>query len=128
MKLVNQWAALIALAVVASCGGAGYGGNSTPTSPSSPGSGGNPGGSNSNSNAITVGDNFFSPSSTTVPVNTKITWTWGGYVSHNVTFDDGTASGTQLSGTFARTFGTAGTYKYHCTIHGSSMSGVVTVQ
>ena len=45
-------------------------------------------------------------------------------------FDDGSniSSGSQSSGTFSRTFTAAGTYKYHCTIHGSAMSGQVVVQ
>jgi len=67
-----------------------------------------------------------------------VTWTWNtcgsdGYgitcVMHDVLFDDGATSGAQNSGTFARTFATAGTFNYHCSIHGAAvMSGVVTVQ
>jgi plastocyanin len=71
-----------------------------------------------------------------------VTWKWdscsdpgayGGYstcVSHNVTFDDGSnlSSGSQSSGTYSRTFPAAGTYKYHCSIHGAAMSGQVVVQ
>jgi plastocyanin len=92
----------------------------------------------STSSSITVGNNWFDPSSTTVPVGTKVTWTWNscggdGYgnqtcVAHTVTFDDGTKSPSQSDGSWARTFTTAGTYKYHCSIHGSAMSGTVTVQ
>lgn len=103
------------LAVVASCGG-GYGSNSVT------GTGGGGG------SAVSVLDNYFSPSATTVTSGTKVTWTWGGVHSHNVTFDDGVASATQSSGTYARTFTTAGTYAYHCTIHGTNMSGSVTVK
>jgi plastocyanin len=57
-----------------------------------------------------------------------VTWVWnsGGTV-HNVTFDDGIHSENLGSGTYPRTFSMAGTFPYHCTIHGSSMSGVVTV-
>jgi plastocyanin len=67
-----------------------------------------------------------------------VTWTWNscssdGYggttcVAHSILFDDGTASGSQSDGSWARTFTTAGTYKYHCTIHGAAMSGTITVQ
>jgi plastocyanin len=77
---------------------------------------------------VSVGDDFFSPAATTVTAGTTVTWTWKGSISHNVTFDDGTASATQSSGTFSRVFNTAGTYPYHCTIHGTAMSGSVTVQ
>lgn len=111
-----------ALGLAASCGG-GYGSNSGPTSPG----GGNNGGG-STSNAISVMDNSFSPASTTVPIGTTVTWTWGGSRSHNVTFDDGTASTTQTTGTYTRTFNTAGSFPYHCTIHGTAMSGTITVK
>jgi len=76
-----------------------------------------------------------------VTPGTTVTWEWkactddgyggyGGCVSHNVTFDDGSniASSTQSTGTFSRTFNTAGTYKYHCVVHGTGMSGQVTVK
>jgi hypothetical protein len=55
---------------------------------------------------------------------------YGGCVTHNVTFDDGSniASPVQDSGSSNRTFSAAGTYKYHCVIHGSAMSGMVVVQ
>ena len=48
--------------------------------------------------------------------------------SHSVTFDDGTTSPTQDQGTFNRTFNAAGTYNYHCLVHGAAMSGSITVQ
>ena len=119
-------AALAALVTLAACGGYGstgpYGGMQ--------GSGGNTGGTNT-TNAISIGNDFFSPSSTTVPVGTKVTWTWNSNgTAHTVTFDDGApGSGTQSSGTFSRTFSTAGTYTYYCQIHGkAAMSGSITVQ
>ncbi len=115
--------AMVAAAVVALALGCGGGGGDTITNPG----GGNNGGG-STSNAISVIDNSFSPSATTVTVGTTVTWTWNGSNQHNVTFDDGTKSATQSSGTFDRTFDAAGTYKYHCTIHGAAMSGSVTVQ
>ncbi|MGH7497713.1 MAG: cupredoxin domain-containing protein [Gemmatimonadales bacterium] len=79
---------------------------------------------------IQVGNNFFNPVTLSVAVGTTVTWDWNpGGVGHNVTFDDGGPnSSTQSSGTFARTFMTAGTYPYHCTIHGAAvMSGTITV-
>jgi plastocyanin len=83
----------------------------------------------STSNAIQVVDNSFTPAATTVPPGTTVTWTWvGTREDHNVTFADGTASATLASGTYQRTFAAAGSYAYHCTIHGTPMSGVVTVR
>lgn len=121
---------------------AGCGGSST-----APGSGGNNNTGNnppptnnppSTSSSITVSNNFFDPSSTSVSVGTKVTWTWnactgdgyGGQVctSHSIAFDDGATAPSQQEGTWSRTFNTAGTYKYHCTVHGSAMSGTVVVQ
>ncbi len=67
-------------------------------------------------------------------------WGWntctgsGGYgggetcVAHNVTFDDGPASPTQEVGSFSRTFATAATYNYHCTVHPTFMTGTVRVE
>jgi plastocyanin len=80
-------------------------------------------------NAVTVGNNFFSPADLSVAAGTTVTWTWApGAVEHNVTFDDGEHSPTQSSGSFPRTFSAAGTFRYHCTIHGVSfMHGTVTV-
>ena len=78
--------------------------------------------------AVSIGDNFFDPTGATVAAGGTITWTWNGSVSHNVTFPTGTNSATQSSGTFSRTFATAGSFDYLCTIHGSAMSGTIVVQ
>jgi plastocyanin len=74
----------------------------------------------------------------TVAVGTTVQWAWNSCtgdaysgqicVSHSVTFDDGTTSATQSQGTYNRMFGTAGTYPYHCSVHGTAMSGSITVQ
>jgi plastocyanin len=75
-----------------------------------------------------------------VTVGTTVKWAWNsctsdpGYgtgetcVSHSVTFDDGTTSATQSQGTYERMFTAAGTYNYHCSIHGAAMTGSITVQ
>ncbi|HWJ21574.1 MAG TPA: plastocyanin/azurin family copper-binding protein [Gemmatimonadaceae bacterium] len=124
----HHWTRLMvasgAMILAVGCGGGGgYGGGATgPTTTQTPPAGG------STSTNISVVDNAFRPAATTVPVGSAVTWTWNGAVQHNVTFDDGTASPTQGSGTFVRTFTQAGTYAYHCTIHGVAMSGKVTVQ
>jgi plastocyanin len=109
------------LAMAALIGCQGYG----PTYPGGISGGGGGGGSGTN---INVNDNFFDPSGLTVSVNDPVTWTWVGDSTHNVTFVDGTTSPTQANGgTYTRTFTTAGTYPYICTIH-SGMSGTVTAQ
>jgi plastocyanin len=128
---------LLLLAAAVGCGGsstapANNGGNTTVGNtppPSDPGS---------TTSDLTVNNNFFDPSSTTVHVNSTVTWTWnacggdgyGGQVctSHGIVFDDGKASGAQTQGTWSRTFTTAGTYKYHCSTHGAAMSGTIVVQ
>jgi plastocyanin len=126
---------LLLLLTAAGCGGSSTapGNNNTSTGNNPPPN--NPG---STSSTISVGNNFFDPSSTTIPVNTKVTWNWNtcggdGYggqtcVTHSIAFDDGTSSAAQSEGSWTRTFATAGTYKYHCTVHGSAMSGTIVVQ
>ncbi|HEY8257784.1 MAG TPA: plastocyanin/azurin family copper-binding protein [Gemmatimonadales bacterium] len=78
---------------------------------------------------ITVGNNFYNPAGFSTPLNSTVTWAWNSSgIQHNVTFDDGQHSDTQGSGTYQRTFTVAGSYTYHCTIHGAAvMSGTVTV-
>ncbi|MEX1258611.1 MAG: plastocyanin/azurin family copper-binding protein [Gemmatimonadota bacterium] len=86
-------------------------------------------------NAITVRDNFFTPSNVSVPAGETLTWTWAGGDQHNVTW---VAAGlpnspTQSSGAHQVTLSDAvsGTLSYYCTIHGtptSGMRGLVQVQ
>jgi plastocyanin len=92
-------------------------------------------------NSVMLSESSFNPSNISIAAGTTVTWEWnsctgdgyGGYstcVSHSIAFDDGSGitSATQSSGTFTRTFSTKGTFKYHCAIHGQSMSGQVVVQ
>ena len=133
--------ALCALAIAA-CGGGGSGGstgptggNNTPTNPVNT----NP----VTTNSVTLTPDAFTPSNITVSKGTTVTWNWdscttpgdgyGGYgtptcVSHNIAFDDGLTSSAQSTGSFTRIFSTAGTFKYHCAIHGAAMSAQVVVQ
>lgn len=112
---MRGWSLLAGASLLA----AGCGGGSD--SPSSPSTGGG--------NTVTVGNNFYAPADLNVAPGTTVTWQWApDAVEHNVTFDDGPQSPTQSSGTFPRTFANAGTYGYHCTIHGAAvMHGTVTV-
>jgi plastocyanin len=85
-----------------------------------------------------VSNNAYTPSAKSVGPGTTVNWTWDtctgtvGYdeacVAHTVTFDDGVSSAQQEKGTFSRTFTAAGTYAYHCLVHGTKMSGTITVQ
>jgi plastocyanin len=82
--------------------------------------------------AVDVRDNVFSPVVVTSGPQSSITWTWRGATGHNVTFEDGQGSSvTQVTGTHARTFVSAGTFRYRCTIHStnfsSGMVGSVTI-
>lgn len=125
-------AVLVALAVVGltACGGGG--GGSQVTSPPPTGNTPPP------SNGISVSNNAYSPATKTVAVGTTVQWSWNtctGDVysgqtctSHSVTFDDGPTSPTQDQGTYSRMFTAAGTYTYHCAIHGAAMAGTITVQ
>lgn len=77
---------------------------------------------------VMVRNNFFDPAQLQVAPGTAVTWAWASNgVVHDITFDDGQASPQQGDGTFERTFQTAGEFPYHCSIHGLSMSGVVSV-
>ncbi|HXT18344.1 MAG TPA: plastocyanin/azurin family copper-binding protein [Gemmatimonadaceae bacterium] len=141
MKRWNFAAALMAAAVLAGCGGAGGSGDSTGPTTTPPVTGGPPP-TTSNTNQVTMtSSQTFSPGTVNVPKGTTVTWTWpacddtgyGGYascVTHSVVFDDGSniSSPEQSAGTFTRTFATAGTFKYHCGVHGTAMNGQVVVQ
>ena len=114
---------VMAVAALSACGG---GGGSTTTAPST-----NPGvNTPPATDGISVTNNSFSP--------TTVKWAWNSCTGdaysgqicaeHSVTFDDGTGSAIQGTGTFSKTFNTPGVYNYHCSVHGALMSGSVTVQ
>jgi plastocyanin len=126
-------AVFLALAVVSlyACGGGG-GSTSPPVNNNPP-----PGNTPPPAGGISVSNNTYSPSTKSVAVGATVQWSWNtcandpyygqSCVSHSVTFDDGTTSPTQDQGTFSRTFNAAGTYAYHCVVHGSAMAGTITV-
>jgi plastocyanin len=119
MRLLNTSAIVLAFAASACDGG---GGSRTFGLGTGPGTG------PSTTNQISVRDDNFNPSSTTVPVGTTVTWTWAGVNIHNVTFPNGPSSANQTTGgTFQRTFSAAGTFPYTCTNH-AGMNGTVIVQ
>lgn len=108
------------LVIAFSCGkGGGYS-----SSPNPSGGGGNTG------TGISMYNMTFSPSSKTVAKGTVVIWTNNDSYPHTVTSNDGTSfnSGNIDAGkTFSYTASVAGTYEYHCTIHGLSMSGTLVV-
>ena len=130
MRTTNVCIAL-ALISAAACGG-GYSSGPPAQQPS--------GNTPPPAGAISVNNNSFTPSAKTVPVGSLVQWAWnscsggdiygGGQncVVHDVVFDDGATSGQKAQGTYARAFGTAGTFPYHCAVHGAAaMSGSITV-
>jgi len=72
----------------------------------------------------------FSPDTLTVSVGQTVTWSNGGTIGHTVTFDSGPAFSQPLNpgATVTRPFPTAGTFTYHCSIHGRSMHGTIIVK
>ena len=76
-------------------------------------------------------DNFsFTPASVTVPVGTRVTWTNRDDIPHTVT--DAAKPGGEKSApldtgnSYSRTFTTAGTFGYFCSLH-PHMQGTVVV-
>jgi len=128
---VTRVAALIFSATALACGGSGSSASTAP--PSSP-----PPVANGSTTNLSVTNNRFSPATDSVAAGSTLTWTWDtctgdGYGgsscgSHSVQFDDdGPSSSIKSSGTFSRMFADAGTYTYHCAVHGIAMSGTITV-
>jgi plastocyanin len=117
----------VAVASLIACGGGGSDRVSAPPPPPPPPP---PGG-------VSITNDAYTPASRTVAVGSNVSWVWNTcsgdvYTGqqcalHNVTFDDGVSSPTQDQGSFQRSFTTAGTYAYHCTVH-PQMTGTITVQ
>jgi len=84
----------------------------------------------SSTNSVTIQNFAFSPANITVKKGTTVTWTNQDSTAHTVTETDGQTGPNSDSidpgKTFTFTYNTAGTFKYHCSIH-SEMTGSVTV-
>jgi plastocyanin len=130
----QHYLGIAALIVAASCGGSGGSdGTRIVTAPGGGGGGGTPAACTPGGTTVCLEtSNSFNPTSITVAPGTSVTWNNPTGVTHNVTFNVVTGapanSSNFSSGTFTATFGTAGTYPYHCTIHGLSMSGTIVVR
>jgi plastocyanin len=125
--------AVFLMAAVYACGGGGSSGSNGMTDP-----GATLPPVNSSTTSLTVSNNKFTPAHDSVAVGSTLTWSWDsctgdGYggstcTSHSVTFDDGPTSPIQEGGSFSRTFASAGTYTYHCKVHGPAMAGTIIVK
>lgn len=120
--------------LLVACGGGGDGGTTAPPSGGSPNTPSTPSTPSTpaapvQTSSVQIGNNFFSPADVQVSPGTTVTWTWpSGVDIHNVSFDDGQASGNKSAGgSYSRTFNTTGTFKYQCTLHGG-MNGSVLVK
>jgi len=145
-KFVRIGSAIAGLAIVVSCGGSGSTGPSNSTNGTGTGNGtggyGDPGGG-TNNNVCAAGtfcmrDATFDPTSLTVAVGAAVTWENSSGVLHHVVFTSPASAnavgagksgdiGDIASGSVQRSFGAAGKYDFHCTIH-AGMTGSLTVQ
>lgn len=78
---------------------------------------------------VSIQSSAFYPASLIISKGTIVKWTNNDGTNHTVTsntavFDSGNLSSSQ---TYSYTFNTPGSFPYHCTVHGLSMSGTVTV-
>ena len=125
---------LLAVLTAMACGGSGGDGPAAPQGSGGSTAGGGPAGS------VTVGrgiqfvsghNGSMNPAVDTVAVGETVTWTWSGSLPHSVRSvgSPGFASSGVLTGrgTYAVTFATPGTYRYDCSVHGSSMTGTIVV-
>jgi plastocyanin len=82
---------------------------------------------------ITLGDNFFSPSSKTVGAGTKVRFDWTGKHKHNVFKKSGPGGAFHSDTTksrgvnFSKTFSSPGVYKLICTVHPKEMKLTLTI-
>ncbi|HUR92547.1 MAG TPA: plastocyanin/azurin family copper-binding protein [Gemmatimonadaceae bacterium] len=113
------------VATLLACGGGG--GDGGITNPPPPGGGGGGG----SANTVILGASSFSPTSLTIQVGGTVTWNNTSATTHNVTFNTAAGAppniGDHSSGSSSRTFTTAGTFGYQCTLHGG-MTASITVQ
>jgi plastocyanin len=126
---------LLVAATVAGCGGGGMG--NSYSSPSSPNPAATPPASSPSSpGAVTItilgmsGSNSYSPNPATVKVGQTVAWRNADSLPHTATadgsaFDTGTLAAGATSSPI--TMNVAGSFPYHCTIHGLTMVGTLTV-
>lgn len=115
MRIRNSAAALALAGALAACG------SDDDNGPSGPG----PTGTTVSASAASI----FSPGTLDITVGQTVTWNFGP-VDHNVMFDPVTGAPANIPATrnasVTRTFGTAGTFPYVCTLH-PGMAGTIRV-
>lgn len=131
MKSPHRWVALgvcLGLGALLS-----FGCGSKDKNPMNPGGGGG-GGTGTPNVLVTItgimGSNSYSPNPVSVSAGQLVAWKNSGGSSHSATqdgggFDTGVLSNGARSDTIR--FNTAGDFAYHCSVHGSSMTGTVHV-
>jgi plastocyanin len=123
--------ALMAVLAVAGCGSSGGGtsssASSTPASTATPTSGGSA--AASGGSTVEIANFMFTPMTLTVSAGTTVTWKFDDSTPHTVAADDNSFMSPPMSKgqTYTHTFATAGTVKYHCSIH-PFMTGVIVVK
>ena len=121
-----RFALVFAVMLLASACGGGYSGPSPTPAPSpTPPAGATP--ITIPTGASTLGNRAFNPAELDVAVGTTVTWTNSDSTAHTTTSDGaGWNSGTlQPRAQFSTTFSTAGTFRYHCSIHPDMVGSVV---
>jgi plastocyanin len=97
-------------------------GKTTPTTTPTP--------SASTASSVTISNFAFSSANITVKKGTAVTWTNKDAVAHTVVETDGQdgpkSQDLNQGQSYSFTYNTAGTFKYHCSIH-AQMTGTVTV-
>jgi len=80
-------------------------------------------------NTVSMGGSAFSPASMTISKGTTVTWKNNDSMVHTSTSDTGVWDTGDIGQGESRTttFNTAGTFKYHCSLH-SYMTGTIVVQ
>ena len=75
--------------------------------------------------------NAFVPSTVTIMAGQSVTWNWVSG-THGIVSDDTPSSFSpspvQSSGQYTLMFANAGTFGYHCSVHGTMMSGTIVVK
>ncbi len=83
---------------------------------------------------ITVGNNFLSPSSKTIPAGTKLRFKWVGGITHRIVKTKGPGGDIRSPETSARGVNLSrvlrkrGTYRFRCVIHPTAMQTKVVVR
>lgn len=135
MKRKCLMIAAMLMTTLAACGGGATSSTGTGTGTGNNGNGTGSGTCTAGGGTICVLAISFSPVDMTIAKNSSASWVWQQGV-HNIVFDAPLSPGVDdigafSEGTVSRTFTTAGTFAYHCTIHGgpgTGMHGTITVQ